>query len=144
MQFLYKANLIEEEEGGYTITFNAVPEAITYGADLAAALHEAIDALDVALLYYLEADKHLPESDADQAADGDHLVAPSAQCAAKLAVFAAWKASGISKSELARRLDVAEGEARRILDPDHATKLATLEAALAVLGRRLVVSSLAA
>ncbi len=45
----------------------------------------------------------------------------------------------MSKSELARRLGVRETEARRILDPMHATKLPRLQEALVIFGKRLVV-----
>ena len=41
--------------------------------------------------------------------------------------------------ELAKRLGKDAKEIRRILDPDHATKIPALVAALAALGRRLVV-----
>ena len=58
--------------------------------------------------------------------------------AAKLAVLDAFRASGLSKPELSRRLGRDE-EVRRILDPMHPTKLPTLRAALAALGRRLVI-----
>lgn len=68
-----------------------------------------------------------------------HAVTVAPEVAAKLAVLEAFAASGISKSELARRLRVSENEPRRILDPLHATKLPRLAAALAALGRRLVV-----
>ncbi|HVV94950.1 MAG TPA: hypothetical protein VHD15_16175 [Hyphomicrobiales bacterium] len=47
--------------------------------------------------------------------------------------------AGMSQAELGRRLGVHEREVRRILDPMHPTKLPTLAATLAVLGRRLVV-----
>ena len=43
----------------------------------------------------------------------------------------------MSKSEFARQLGVDEKEARRILDPDAATKADRLEQALQVLGRKL-------
>jgi antitoxin HicB len=49
------------------------------------------------------------------------------------------RASGISKSEFARRIGKDEKEARRILDPKHPTKLTTLTAALRELGQRLVI-----
>ncbi|NJL08185.1 MAG: helix-turn-helix domain-containing protein, partial [Methylacidiphilales bacterium] len=54
-------------------------------------------------------------------------------------VWRAWRASGLSKVELARLMGVAETEVRRILDPEHATKLATLEAAARALGHRITV-----
>jgi hypothetical protein len=41
----------------------------------------------------------------------------------------------VSRVELARRLHIDEKEARRMLDPHHATKAERLERALAVLGR---------
>ena len=46
----------------------------------------------------------------------------------------------ITNSELARRLGVRETVVRRMLDPDHATKAEKLQAALAVLGKRIVVA----
>jgi hypothetical protein len=66
-------------------------------------------------------------------------VTVSAEAAAKLAVLEAFAASSMSKSELARRLGVRETEARRILDPMHATKLPRLQEALVIFGKRLVV-----
>src|SRR5580658_5670691 len=67
----------------------------------------------------------------------DVAVAPDV--AAKLAVLEAFAAAGISKSELARRIDKDEKEVRRILNPRHPTKLPALTAALRALGKRLVV-----
>jgi antitoxin HicB len=60
--------------------------------------------------------------------------------AAKLAVLEAFRDAGITKAELARRLDKDEKEVRRILDPRHSTKLPALTEALHALGRRLVVA----
>ena len=60
--------------------------------------------------------------------------------ALKLAVIDAFRASGLNKSELARRIGRAENEARRILDPDHPTKLQLLGAALSALGKDIVVT----
>jgi antitoxin HicB len=52
-------------------------------------------------------------------------------------VVEGWQKSGITKSEFARLLGVNEKEARRILDPDSATKADRLEQALSVVGRKL-------
>ena len=94
----------------------------------------AADALGVALLIYIEQDRRLPEP-----GQGDSMIAPDADIAAKIAVIESFKAAGISQSELARRMGKDEKEARRILDPNHATKLPLLAEALAVLGKRLVI-----
>ncbi len=45
--------------------------------------------------------------------------------------------SGISRVELARRLRIDEKEARRMLDPYHATKAERLEQALAIFGKHV-------
>jgi antitoxin HicB len=68
------------------------------------------------------------------------LVAVAPEVAAKLALLDAFKAAGIKKSELGRRLGKDEKEIRRILDPKHPTKLPAMVEALRALGKRLVVS----
>ena len=98
--------------------------------------------LPMRLLTYPERDMDLPEPTARKR--GLCRWPLPAQVAAKLAVWQAWRASGISKSELARRLGLGEGEARRILDPDHLTSLPRLEAALQALGKQLIVGVSAA
>ncbi|WP_348627675.1 type II toxin-antitoxin system HicB family antitoxin [Rhizobium sp. R634] len=54
-----------ECEGGFTVTFADVPEAITEGNDMADTREMAADALGVALLTYLEMGKSLPEAKAE-------------------------------------------------------------------------------
>jgi antitoxin HicB len=134
--YTYRA-VLEPGEGRRVLvaTFPDVPEAITEGVNEAAALKEAEDALGTALLSYPMRGLALP---APRARNG-RAVTVAAEVAAKLAVLEAFAASGISKSELARRIGVSENEARRILDPMHATKLPRLAEALAALGKRLVV-----
>jgi antitoxin HicB len=134
--FTYRAVLEPGEETGVLVaSFPDVPEAITEGRGEGDALTQAEEALGLALLTYPLRGLPLPAAQAHRG----HSVTVSAEVAAKLAVLEAFEAAGISKSELARRLGVGENEARRILDPMHATKLPRLTAALAALGRRLVV-----
>ena len=134
--FTYRAALEPgEKDGVVVVTFPDVPEAITEGRGEADALREAEDALGVALLSYSVRGLALPKPRARSG--GAVTVAP--EVAAKLAVLEAFAAAGISKTELARRLGVSENEARRILDPMHATKLPRLAEALSALGRRLIV-----
>ena len=65
---------------------------------------------------------------------------PPVQTALKAALCEAWRDAGISQRRLARDLDVAESEVRRMLNPDHATKAATIDRALRRLGKRLTVT----
>ncbi|ALE03496.1 hypothetical protein PU02_0682 [Bartonella ancashensis] len=52
----------------------------------------------------------------------------------------AFNEADITKTELANRLGKKETEARRILDPNYPTKLQTLEQALAILGKQVIIS----
>jgi len=71
---------------------------------------------------------------------GEIEVSLPVETAAKAALYSAMQEVGISKSELAKRLNVNEKEARRLLDPKHPSKLTRVSDALAVLGRRMRVS----
>lgn len=57
----YPALFTEEPEGGYTVTFRDVPEAITYGKTLEEARDMATDALSTAMEFYTDDDEPLPE-----------------------------------------------------------------------------------
>jgi antitoxin HicB len=115
-----------------------VPEAITAGATRSEALANAGKALGLALRGYPTLDRPSP----GPAAKGPDLVAVavSADDALRLALVYAFRKSGLTKSEFGRRLGKTETEARRILDPDHPTKLARMHAALAALGKSIVIS----
>jgi antitoxin HicB len=136
--FVYRARFEPGTKRGIVVSFPDVPEAITEGRDKADARAQAEEALGLALLSYPHRGLPLPKPKAR----GADLVpiAVEAEIAAKLAVLEALREAGISKSELARRLNKDEKEVRRILDPLHSTKLATLAETLRVLNRRMVVA----
>lgn len=138
MEYVYPADFHKEEDGGFLVTFPDVPEAITQGDDLADAKASASDALGLALRGYLVHGLSLPTPSRLKAKQFNIPVETSN--ALKIAVVEAFRATGISQAEFARRLGKAETEARRILDPDHPTKLATLEAALKLFGKQVFIS----
>jgi antitoxin HicB len=119
------------------VCFVDVPEAITFGADEDEALLQAVDALETALSFYVEARKPLPA--ASKAKRGQRTVRPSALEGAKLGVYQAMTEQGIKKAELARRLGWHMPQVDRLFDLRHASRLDQIEAAARVLGRRLEV-----
>jgi antitoxin HicB len=133
--FVYGARFGPGERRGIVVSFPDVPEAVTQGDDEADARVMAEEALGLALLTYPARNLPLPRVTRMK---GLVPIAVEPEVAAKLAVLDVFRASGISKSELGRRLGKDEKEIRRILDPRHATRLATLTQALRALGRRLV------
>ena len=141
--FVYPAILTpEEQEGGFVVTFADVPEAITQGDDVTDALQQAADCLEEAIAGRLRRHECIP---VPSPVGPNHYAIPlPAQTAAKAALYCALRQAHLSQVELAARLHCDEKEVRRLLDPRHASKLARLEAALAVLGHQLVIGMQAA
>lgn len=127
--------ILTPDDGAVLVTFPDVPEAITFGADENEALLYAVDALETALSFYVDARKSLPP--ASKAMSGQHTVRPSALECAKLGVYQAMTEQGIKKSELARRLGWHMPQVDRLFDLHHASKLEQIEAAATVLGRHI-------
>ncbi|HWJ71916.1 MAG TPA: type II toxin-antitoxin system HicB family antitoxin [Kaistia sp.] len=139
MDYIYQARFEPDPDGGFLVTFPDVPEAITHGATIEEARASAAEALGLALRGIVQVGGSVPAARTYRGGGGSAIAVP-ADDALKLAVIEAFRAAGITKTELARRLGKAEGEARRILDPDYPSKLEMLSAALAVLGRTVVIS----
>lgn len=136
--FVYRARLERGDKRGLIVNFPDVPEAITEGRDEADAYTQAEEALGLALLTYPARGLPLPKPRARGAGLVSVTVEPG--IAAKLALLEAIREKGLSQRAFARLIGKDEKEARRILDPRHATKLATLTAALRKLGQRLVIA----
>jgi len=136
MMFDYPVTLAPDD-GSVLVTFADVPEAITFGADETEALMYAVDALETALSFYVDARKSLPA--VSLPAKGQKTVRPSALECAKLGVYQAMTEQGIKKAELARRLGWHMPQVDRLFDLRHASKFEQIEAAAAVLGRHIEV-----
>ena len=55
-------------------------------------------------------------------------------------MYEAWRDAGMSQRRLARELGIAESEVRRMLNPEHGTKAATIDGALRHLGKHVSVT----
>ena len=134
--FTYAVKLTpDKDEGGYVVTFRDLPEAITQADSVDEALAEAADCLEEAIAGRIDDGREIPSPSSPKR--GERIVSVPPSMALKAAVYLAVREAGISNSELARRMQLDEKEARRILDPHHPTKLPRIEAALAVLGRHV-------
>jgi len=133
-EFVYPGNFTRDrKDGGYVVSFRDVPEAITQAESAAQCVEQAAGALQAAIEGRIMDGLEIPA--ASRAKRGERLVAVPVQTALKAALYLAMRERGITRVELARRLRIDEKEARRMLDPHHATKAERLEHALAVLGR---------
>lgn len=150
MNLLYPASFEPQPEGGFTVLFRDIPEAITEGATLDEALLHAQEVLSLCLRGRIEDGQPIPlpsivkDKPAKTATKGArihknvHRVAPDAQ--AQSAVLLRLARAGRPLSELARALDTSWAAAQRLEDPHHWPSLKQLDRAARVLGRRLVLS----
>ncbi len=133
-RFTYPVTLTQDEiDGGFTITFRDVPEAITQGDSLEECLMEASDCLEEAIAGRISEGMDLPTP--SKARKDEEQVPVPLQTAMKAAIYLSMREAGITKVELARQLHVNEKEVRRILDPHHRTKLPAMERTLSALGK---------
>lgn len=123
---------------GFVVTFRDVPEAITEGDNLADALVHAEDALSVALAGYAKLGCDLPAASPPKR--GERLIHAAPTLVAKVALRRALGDLALSPADLARRLGADHKEVRRLLDPDHPSKLHSLDAALRAVGQRAVLA----
>ncbi|MXW36148.1 MAG: type II toxin-antitoxin system HicB family antitoxin [Chloroflexi bacterium] len=141
MLYAYPCELTPDEDGGFVATFPDVPEAITGGGDRDEALVMAEDALATALAGYVHEKREIP---APRASAGDALVSVPPVVAAKLALYSAMRADGITKVELARRLGISESAVRKLANPDHRSHVSQVQKALRAVGRSIRVEVTAA
>ena len=100
--YLYPAMPRPEPEGGATVVFRDLPEAITYGANDEEMRAMAAEVLELAVAERMDRGEEIPAASVAQ--PRDILVRLRPLLAAKAALHNALKQSQITKSELARRL----------------------------------------
>ncbi len=135
----YPASFLLEENGkGFYVRFPDVPEALTGGDDLDDTLAQAADCLAEAIAGRIRRGDNIPEP--SRSKRGQRLIGVPLYLAPKLALYLAMREHGMRNTELAKRLGVSETVVRPMLDPKHGTKPERIQAALAALGKRIVVT----
>jgi antitoxin HicB len=137
MKIAYPAKFEADEDGRILVTFRDLPEVATDGADLDEAGREAADALTSALMFRMKYRERVPRPSRPQR--NETPVAPDAGVAMKIALYISMRAHGVTAAELTRRLGVDNREVQRILNPQHATRVARMADAIAATGSNVVV-----
>ena len=127
--------LSKEPEGGYTVTFPDIPEAITCGESIEDALYHAKDALESAMDFYLDDKRPVPLPSKPKR--GQHTVELSASVAAKVLLLNEMSGQKVRPAQLARRLKITPQEVTRLIDVHHTTKIDGIAVALKALGKTL-------
>ena len=129
----YPASLTPDE-GKIVVRFRDIPEAITQGDDEAEAMAMAEDVLISSMDFYFEDKRPVPAPSVPQ--PGERLVALPLSVASKVLLLNEMLAQKVGPSELARRMGSLPQYVNRLIDLNHATKIDTIEKAMAALGKR--------
>jgi antitoxin HicB len=134
----YPALFEPAEEGGFVITFPDWDWGVTQGEDEADALDMAQDALITMIAHCTRHGKPVPPPSEPKGKKYRMIELP-AMMALKTELYIVFRASGIRKAELARRLGIPKTTVDRLFDFSNHTRLDQLEAAFRALGKRLSV-----
>src|ERR1022692_1631266 len=126
--FAYPAKFTAGSDGRVLVEFPDLARVATDGKDDREAMEEAMDALGSDLSIRLSRREGIPAPSA--AKRGQRLVPVPFWLAPKLALYLTMRNQQVNNSELARLLGVHERVIRRMLDPEHASKPARIQAAL--------------
>ena len=133
----YFAQFAPAPEGGFTVTFPDIPEAITEADDHSAAVFNACEVLDLCLSERMACGEVLP-------APTQHLngvwIEPSAPIQAAILVRRTREKTGKNLADLARTLKTSWAAAQKLENPTNNPTLRQLERTAAALGKRLVIS----
>jgi antitoxin HicB len=137
MNLLYPAAFEPQEDGGFTVTFPDLPEAITEGDTEDEAMLHAQEVLSLSLRGRLEDGLEIPVPSATKDVS-IRWIAPDTL--AQSAVLLRLARGERPLSELARAMETSWAAAQRLEDPHHWPTLKQLDRAARVLGKRLVLS----
>ena len=134
----YAAHFEPAEEGGFVVTFPDFDWGVTQGDTEEEAREMAADALLTMIREHIRNGEALP---APRRPKGRkyRLIRLPALVGAKAELYSAFLASGMRKTELARRLRIPETTVDRLFDLANHTRLDRIEAAFRVLGKQIVV-----
>lgn len=128
--------LTRDDEGRVVVSFPDIPEARAVGEYEGDALVRAEQALTAAMAACIRDRRPIPRA----SHPGRRRISVPALVEIKLGIYDAMREAQLGRAELARRLGWHRPQVDRLLNLRHASRLDQLEAALAVLGKRLVVT----
>ena len=134
--YLYPATVESNNEGGFIARFRDVPEAITEAWNLEELKKNARDALISAIDFYIEGRKVFPAG--SNVKSGDLAIELPASVVAKVLLLNTMVQTNVRPIDLARKMKIKPQEVTRLADIRHATKIDTIQAALRVLGKELI------
>ncbi|MGA3026183.1 MAG: type II toxin-antitoxin system HicB family antitoxin [Bryobacteraceae bacterium] len=135
----YPALFEPAKEGGFVITFPDFGWGITQGDTEEEGREMAVAALQTMIAEHIRNGEDLPRPTKPRGRKHRMIRLPAPQ-ELKAELYAAFRASGMKKAELARRLGIPRTTIDRLFDFNNRTRLEQVEAAFAALDKRLTIA----
>ena len=133
----FRIVLTPDDNGTFLVTCPALPEVTTFGETEEDCARNAMGAIEEALAARIARGAECPAADASGLGLEDHSVRLATLRALpelKVELYQALAHAGITRAELARRLNWKRNSVDRLFQLDHASRLDQIEAAAAALG----------
>ena len=134
----YSALFEPAEEGGFVITFPDFGWGVSQGDDEEDAREMAADAICTMIQHHIQHAEPLPRPTKRHGRKYRMIRLPALQ-GAKAELYRQFLASGLRKSELARRLGIPKANVDRLFNINHQSRLDQIEAAFRALGKELTI-----
>ncbi len=143
---LIYAVTFEETDGQVLVRSHGFPELFTYGDDKEDALEAARDALIETLAGRIRDREDIPEGLDPAGIDPakEEILPLPTQIELKVSLYREMHGQGVTKAELARRLNCNQKQIDRLLDLRHASRLDAIDQAYTALGKRPTLQLLSA
>lgn len=132
----YGIRLTPDDNGTLLVTCPQLPIVATFGESEEDARRHAVDAIETALASMIDDGEAIPRPDTRE----EIAVRLPMMTTLKVNLYWALAASGLTRAELARRLDWNRESVDRLFRLDHRSRLEQIEAAFRVLGREVTVA----
>ena len=128
-----------ESDRFFTIVFPDIPWGVSQGEGEEDGRAMALDLLRTVLAEHIRKGEEIPQARPYRGSRYRFIPLPALD-AAKVGLYREFRASGMRKSELARRLGISKTNIDRLFSLSRKSRLDQIEAAFAVLGKRLEIA----
>jgi antitoxin HicB len=137
---MYAVILVPDDNGTLLVTCPDLPEVTTFGENVEDAIHRAADAIEEALAARISRREEIPLPSTAASERHRRTIQLSPLTVAKVGLYRAARAQGVSKAELGRRLGWHGPQVDRLFDLNHRSTIEHIDQALRAIGKRLEVS----
>ena len=135
----YPLTIVTDSDGSFLVSCANLPELTSFGASVTDAIAQGTQALAEALAARLDDFSPIPAP-----SSGVYMAEVDLQMTLKVYLFWSLRDADMTRADLARSLGLHRPQIDRLFDPNHATRLDQYDAAFRALGRKPVVTLVAA